>query len=42
VWAIFAPAWIARLFRFALDHFLLALAGLLCVLVGMLAFTLLA
>lgn len=37
VWAVFAPAWIGRTVRFALDHFVLALATLLCVILGMFA-----
>lgn len=38
IWAIFTPAWIDRLVRFAVDHFVLALAALLCVILAMLAF----
>jgi hypothetical protein len=35
VWAIFLPAWIERIVRIAFDHFVLALAALLCVILGM-------
>jgi hypothetical protein len=38
MWAIFTPAWIGRTVRFALDHFILALLALLCVILTMLAF----
>jgi hypothetical protein len=38
VWVVFAPAWIERTVRFAVDHFVLALAVLLCVILGMFAF----
>jgi hypothetical protein len=38
VWAVFTPAWINRASRFALDHFVWALAALLCVILGMLGF----
>ena len=38
VWAVFTPAWIGRTRRFALDHFVWALAALLCVILGMLGF----
>jgi len=38
VWAVFTPAWIGRARRFALDHFVWALAALLCVILGMLGF----
>jgi hypothetical protein len=38
VWAAFTPPWIGRLFRFAQQHFVKALAALLCVILAMLAF----
>jgi ABC-type phosphate transport system permease subunit len=38
IWAVFTPAWIDRTVRFAVDHFVLALAGLLCVILGMFGF----
>jgi len=38
VWAIFAPAWIERTVRFAVDHFVLALVALLGVIFGLFAF----
>jgi hypothetical protein len=38
VWSIFMPAWIERLVRFAVDHFVVGLAALLCVILGMFAF----
>ncbi len=38
VWAVFAPAWMSQAVRFALDHFVWALAALLCVILGMFAF----
>jgi hypothetical protein len=38
VWAAFTPAWIERAVRFALDHFVLALVAVLCVILGMFAF----
>src|SRR5436190_24169916 len=31
VWGIFLPVWIDRVIRFAVDHFVKALAALLCV-----------
>ena len=37
VWAIFTPAWLERTARFALNHFVRALAVLLCVILGMFA-----
>ena len=37
IWAVFTPAWIERAIRFALDRFVLALAAVLCVLLGMFA-----
>jgi len=39
VWAIFLPAWIDRAVRFVADHFVKALAALLCVILAMFAFT---
>jgi len=39
IWAVFTPAWIDRVGRFAADHFVLALAALLCNILGMFAFT---
>jgi hypothetical protein len=38
VWAIFMPAWIERTVGLAMDHFVWALAALICVILGMLAF----
>jgi predicted permease len=38
VWAIFLPAWIDRVVRFAVDHFVKALAALLCIILGMFVF----
>jgi hypothetical protein len=38
VWAVFTPAWMDRALRFALDHFVWALAALLCVILGMFGF----
>ena len=38
VWAVFTPAWISRVGQFALDHFVWALAALLCLILGMLGF----
>jgi hypothetical protein len=38
IWAAFTPPWIGRLFRFARQHFVKALAALLCVILAMLAF----
>ena len=39
VWAIFLPAWLGRVVRFAADHVVHTLAGLLCLILGMCAFT---
>ena len=39
VWAVFLPAWIDRVVRFAVDHFVKALAVLLCIILGMFVFT---
>ena len=38
VWALFTPLWITRVVRFTVDHFVLTLAALLCVILGMFAF----
>src|SRR2546427_11835649 len=35
IWAVFTPSWLGRWFRFAQEHFLKALAALLCVILGM-------
>ncbi len=39
VWAIFLPVWIDRVIRFVVDHFVKALAVLLCIILAMFAFT---
>ncbi len=38
IWALFMPAWLERTVRFAVDHFIWALAAMLCVILGMFAF----
>ncbi|MCX7002767.1 MAG: hypothetical protein NTV22_05765 [bacterium] len=38
IWAAFRPNWIDRLLRFAQEHFVQALAALLCVILALLAF----
>jgi len=39
VWAIFLPAWIDRAIKFAVDHFVKALAIILCIILVMFAFS---
>jgi len=39
VWAVSLPAWIDRVIRFVVDHFVKALAIFLCVILAMFAFT---
>lgn len=39
VWAIFAPAWLSRVFSFCGEHFVLALGAFLLVTTGMLAYS---
>ena len=42
VWAVFTPAWLSQAFDFCREHFVLALAVFLLVIVGMLAYSFLA
>ena len=42
VWAAFTPAWLSRASSFFREHFVIALAAFLLVIIGMLAFSFLA
>jgi hypothetical protein len=42
VWAVFTPAWLSRASSFCREHFVLALAAFLLVIIGMLAYSFLA
>jgi hypothetical protein len=42
VWAAFTPAWLSRASSFCREHFVIALAAFLLVIIGMLAFSFLA
>jgi hypothetical protein len=42
VWAIFTPVWLSRASSFCREHFVLALAAFLLVIIGMLAYSFLA
>ncbi|HEV2842847.1 MAG TPA: hypothetical protein VGW39_16115 [Chthoniobacterales bacterium] len=39
VWAVFTPAWLSRTFSFCREHFVLALAVFLLVIIGMFAYS---
>jgi len=40
IWAMFTPAWLGRVGRFALGHFMIALGVALCIILGMLGYAL--
>jgi hypothetical protein len=39
VWAVFTPAWLSRASSFCREHFVIALATFLVIIIGMLAFS---